>query len=49
MVRNGNGPLHCSYLGNAKTKRIGVIPTPWASIPVLGLAVLHHKPRYGLY
>jgi hypothetical protein len=37
MVSGRDGPYHRPYLGDAQSKCIDVIPTPWAIIPALGL------------
>ena len=37
IVSGRDGPYHRPYLGGAQTKRIDVIPTPWAMTHALGL------------
>ena len=32
-------PQHCQYLGDTQTRGIGVISTPWAIVPELGLGI----------
>jgi hypothetical protein len=41
MVAGGFGPYHCLWQGATPTKRTGVIHTPWAMPPVLGLGSIH--------
>jgi len=39
MAAGGFGPYHCLWTDDAPSKPIGVTPTPWAMMPVLGLGV----------
>ena len=41
MAISGLGSYHCPYLGGAKARHIGVIPTLWAMPPVLSLGEIH--------
>jgi len=37
MAPSSFGPHHGMWLEDAQTKGIGIIPTPWAMTPALGL------------
>jgi hypothetical protein len=39
MVASGFGQYHRLWTNDAPSKPIGVTPTPWAMMPVLGLGV----------
>jgi hypothetical protein len=41
MAPSGFGPYHGMWLEDAQTKRIGIIPTPWAMTHALGLVSFH--------
>jgi hypothetical protein len=37
MASSGFGPYHGLWYDDARTKRLGVIPTPWTMMDALGL------------
>ncbi len=51
MVPSGFGPYHGMWLEDAKSKCIGIIPTPWVMTYALGLVSFHpqHQQLAPLY
>ncbi len=45
MVWSGFGPYHGLCCEDAPTKCIGVIPTPWTKMRLLGLGILAPQPE----
>jgi hypothetical protein len=46
MAAGGLGSYYRPYLGGAQARRIGVIPTLWATPPVLGLGKIHQMGEW---
>jgi len=41
MAASGLGSYHRPYLGGIQARRMGVSPTLWVTLPVLGLGKIH--------